>query len=142
MGPLPSTNLAGHQPLKRKIDYALDRLEELPSVDFKQSSSWIDLRGNIVRSILGMGNLRDGGLIIVGVAESNEKWELAGISDEHRGTYSFDDMKDCVAKYVSPGVEFSVVEHSYQERVFLVIHVKPFVETPLVCKRDWPDEKL
>lgn len=142
MSPIPSSDLLGHRVLKERIDYALDRCEEVSSIDFKQSASWDELRGKIVRTILGMGNLRDGGLIIIGVAEEDDQWRITGVSDDHRVTYEPDDMADFAAKYVSPRADFTVVDHSYQEKRFVVIHVRPFAETPLVCKRDLPSENL
>ncbi|MEX0827484.1 MAG: ATP-binding protein, partial [Haliea sp.] len=120
---------------RSRINDALDRREEMPSVDFKQSAPWSDLRVKIVRTMLGMGNLRDGGLIIIGVAQSGESWELTGINDEHRRTYNPDVMADFVAKYVSPHCDFSAIQHAYEGQQYIVIHMKPFAAIPLVCKR-------
>ena len=43
---------------------------------------------------MAMGNLRDGGIIIVGVSERGETWDIDGISEEHRSTYDVDTITD------------------------------------------------
>ena len=48
----------------------------LKSVDFKESAPWNDLKWQIIRTALAMGNLRDGGIIVVGASERDDTCDL------------------------------------------------------------------
>ena len=74
MGALPSTDLKGYESLKDRVQGMLDMLQEGRTVDFKKASSWDDLKQGIPKDILAMSNLRDGGIIIIGVEENNNLW--------------------------------------------------------------------
>jgi len=83
MGSIPSSEAPGLKNLHERATAALDRRTELRDVDFKRSAAWDELRWKIIRTCLAMGNLRDGGLILIGVAETDGKVVLTGISQEH-----------------------------------------------------------
>lgn len=145
MAPIPSADTPGYHQLRERVQYALDQRREAPDVDFKESAPWNALKWQIIRTALGMGNLRDGGVIVIGVSERGNEWELTGISPEHRDTYDADTISDQIAPYVSPGVEPVIVRVTYtdprqQHKVeVLTIEVKEFAEIPLVCKKTGPD---
>jgi predicted HTH transcriptional regulator len=137
MAAIPSSDLPGHRQLMERAQAALDRLQEFPSVDFKESAAWDALRWRIVRTALGMGNLRDGGIVIIGVREQGRTWGPTGISDADMATYDPDVVQDQVGRHVSPGVSLDLVLHTHQDKKrYLVIAVHEFADTPLVCKRD------
>lgn len=88
-----------------------------------------------------MANLRDGGLIIVGVSERENLWELTGILPEHLATYDHDEIADQVAKYTSPCAQLDVVLHRHDDgKQYLVFNIHQFSETPAICKRNGPDD--
>lgn len=141
MGALPSTDLKGYELLKDRVQGALDLLQEVRAVDFKRAVMWNELKQCIPKDILAMSNLRDGGIIIIGVEESNNKWNRTGMMDEQLNTYSPDDMIDHVNKYASPSMTFNVVKHTDNEGLkYLVIKAREFEEKPFVCKRNCADE--
>lgn len=89
-----------------------------------------------------MGNLRDGGIIIVGVSERDDTWQLSGILKEHLETYDVDDLIAQVNSYVSPHIDLTLVSVNYSGgQEFLAIEVGEFADTPLVCKKNGPNPK-
>lgn len=119
---------------------ALDLCQESQSVEFKESASWETLKWKIIKSILAMGNLRDGGIIVVGASERGNSWGLTGITLEHLATFDADILREQVNAYVSPYANIDIVLVSFQnETRFLAIQVSEFHSTPLVCKKNGPD---
>lgn len=141
MGALPSNDLKGYELLKNRVQGALDLLQEGRAVEFKRSVMWNELKQGIPKDILAMSNLRDGGIIIIGVEESDNKWKRTGMTDEQLNTYDPDDMIDHVNKYASPSMTFNVVKHTDNEGLkYLVIRAHEFEEKPFVCKRNFAGE--
>jgi hypothetical protein len=83
-----------------------------------------------------MGNLRDGGVAIIGVSQRGDHWDLTGIQAEHLATYDVDMVTDQINKYVSPHIDTELVVVKYLNKDFLVFQFHEFVETPLVCKKN------
>ncbi len=137
MSPLPTTDLSGFSELKSRISGAFDMLQEARSLDFKKAIPWDEIKIDLTKDILAMSNLRDGGILILGVEEVNDNWELKGVSAETLETYDSDDMHDFVNRYASPTVSFDVVTHSDDSGLtYLVVQVHEFEDRPIVCKRN------
>jgi len=144
MGAIPTSDLPGHRHWGERADFALDKCQESQGVDFKESLPWDEIRPKVIRAALAMGNLRDGGLLIIGASERSSEWNLTGISEEHLGTYSVDDVIDQVNTHISPTVEIDVVTHEYRRLNlrFLVIGIREFSDIPLVCRKSLDAERL
>lgn len=54
----------------------------------------------LVKHILAMANVRDGGVILIGVGDKTS--ERQGVTDKQRSTYDLDTMRDQLAKYADP----------------------------------------
>ena len=121
MAAIPTTDLQGYEALRERTDGALQLLKESRAVDFKQSIKWEGYRIKFAETIMAMSNLRDGGIVIIGVSEENGNWKLKGIADEDLTTYDPDDMIDFVNKYASPVVNFDVVRHEVDRLKFLIM---------------------
>lgn len=140
MGAIPSSDMLGHRKLHERVYNALDLCQESKSVDFKESAPWEELKWQIIRTSLAMGNLRDGGIIVIGASERNDTWDLTGISKEHLLTYEVDEVIDVINKYSSPSIKIDLVTVKYRNgNVFLSIQVHEFTDSPFVCKRNGPD---
>jgi predicted HTH transcriptional regulator len=88
-----------------------------------------------------MGNLRDGGVIIIGASERGNNWELTGIAQEHLTTYDVDDTTDAINKYASPPMQIEMVRVKYQEdREFLAFQIREFEYAPYVCRNNSPNK--
>ena len=141
MGALPSTNLDGYSELKKRVEGAISFLQEARSVEFKSAAEWHDLKHGLTKHILAMANLRDGGIVIVGISETNNVWSITGVTADQLDKYDPDDMIDHINKYASPPIEFNVATHTTSEnKDLLVIQVYEFEEKPIVCKRNCGNE--
>jgi len=137
---IPTSDMPGHKELHDRVYNALDRCQESKSVDFKESAPWNDLKWQIIRTTLAMGNLRDGGIIVIGASERDDTWDLTGISSEHLSTYDVDDIIDAINKFASPPIKIEVVTVSYRnQNTFLAIQIHEFTDSPFVCKKNGPD---
>lgn len=139
MGAIPSSDLPGHKLLHERVVAALDLCQESQAIDFKESAPWENLAARIIKTCIGMGNLRDGGIVVIGVSERGDSWDLNGIQDEHRGTYDVDNIVDAVNKYSSPSITLDIVLVQHRDgKQYLAIRAREFSETPFVCKKDGP----
>src|SRR5437588_3304353 len=130
----PTTQMSGHTDLKGRITLALSRCQEQPWLDFKESQPWDVLRWRLLKTIMGMANLRDGGLILVGVAEDGTASKLTGIDAVHLPTFAYDDIVDQLNKYASPQVSVDIVLHDHDDgNRYLAFHVHQFKDSPIVC---------
>src|SRR5699024_8138875 len=94
---------------------------ENPSLDFKADSPLRVQR--LAKDIIAMSNVRDGGLIVIGVSDGNLT------------TYNKDHMKDKLTKYTDPPVDFDLHFPSDNNgKTFVVIKVHPFKEIPVICE--------
>lgn len=139
MGAIPDSTLPGHRQLHQRVVTALDLCQESRNVDFKESAPWANLQVHIVRTSMAMSNLRDGGIIIIGVGERGGSWRLDGISNQHLATYDEDDVNDFVNKYASPTIRVELVRVTHNGTSFLAIRVPEFVWSPIICNRNGAD---
>ncbi len=135
MASIPRTDTPGYRQLHERVENALDRLQEAPDIDFKESASWDALRWKIIKTALAMGNLRDGGILIVGVAERTGQEQRTGISETDLQTYDPDIVADQFGRFISPEIEFTLVQVPYRDNSYLAFEFQEFRELPLVCKR-------
>jgi len=139
MGAIPTSDMPGYRRLHERVFIALDRCQETQGIDFKESAPWNSLKWRIITTSLGMGNLRDGGIIVIGASERGQTWELTGITYEHLATYDPDVIIDVVNKYSSPNVEMDIVLTKYRnDQDFLSIQINEFKDAPIVCKKSGP----
>lgn len=138
MPPVPDTTLAGYDLLRERIDSYLDLLSESRNVDFKESQPYDVLKHKIIKAALAMSNIRNGGLVIVGVSERGPERTLEGISAAHLDTYDVDVMLDQIHAHASPEVGVDVVTHVRDGKTFLVISIHEFDSDLVICRKDGP----
>src|SRR5438876_1126749 len=120
MAPLPNSDLPGHKQIQQKVDLALDTCQESQAVEFTESQAWPILRWKITRTSLAMGNLRDGGIIVIGISQRGKKWSLSGVRKADLQTFDVDIINSQVNEYVSPHVDLTVVLHRREKKSFVV----------------------
>ncbi|MFO0942323.1 MAG: ATP-binding protein [Pirellulales bacterium] len=135
---IATTTGDGYRQIRSRIDLALQRRQETRGVEFKRSLPWDELRVKLAKTAMAMSNNRDGGIIIIGVAE-NDEWELTGVGEPVVSSYDQDDVASFFAKFSSPTVAVETVRHLYDGNEFVVLIISPFRETPVIVKRDSPD---
>ncbi len=140
MGAIPTSDMPGHKRLHERAILALDRCMEARDIDFKESCQWDTLQWRIIKTSMGMANLRDGGIIIIGASERESTWDLTGISVDHLKTYDVDKIVELANAYASPHVNLDIVTVAFKAGgVFLAIQIAEFSDTPVVCKKNGPD---
>lgn len=140
MAAIPRSDLPGHARLHQRAHGALDLCQEAQGVEFKESAAWDALKWKIIATCMGMSNLRDGGLILVGVSQRNDAWDLAGISPGHLSTFEPDTILGQLNSFASPPIEIDIVTVEYRNgRTFLAIQVREFAATPVVCRKNGPN---
>lgn len=127
------------EPLPPRQAGYLTQGSESRSLDFKQSRHWSsdkEFRLKIIRTILAMSNLQDGGAIVIGVSESPDGYPtVTGMSQEDFDSYNTDDVAAQVAKYADPPVGCQVIKGtSSGEHLIVVIEVPGLTRIPTVCK--------
>lgn len=114
-------------------------LGEVKAVEFKRGGPIGDahLLSKVIRAVLAMSNRRDGGLVVVGVAEEDHQLVWNGISDEDAATWVSDHLADKIAPYADPSVHFELSRVQWEDKTYLTIEVEEFDTVPVVCKRDY-----
>ena len=138
MASIPRTDTPGYRQLHERVGNALDRLQEAPDIEFKESASWDTLRWKIIKTALAMGNLRDGGILIVGVSQREGQEQRTGITQTDLETYDRDNIADQFERF-SPDIECTLVQVPYRDKDYLAFEFQEFREIPLICKRRGPD---
>lgn len=138
MGALPTIDSGS---LKDRVTGVLELPQESRAVELKRAAKWEELKKGIPKDILAMSNLRDGGIIVIGVQEKDNKWNRTGMTEDQLSTYDPDNMIDHINKYASPPITVDVVTYTDDKGLnYLVIQVHEFKEKLIVCKRNCPDE--
>jgi predicted HTH transcriptional regulator len=116
-----------------QLERLLDGAEETDTLEFKGPMAWD--KTSLVKDILAMANVIDGGRIIVGVEDGT--YQRIGLTDEQAATFDIEVMRDQVAPFADPRVTFrcDVVPDAGGLR-YAVIEVSPFDDLPVVCRRD------
>ncbi|MBN2211149.1 MAG: ATP-binding protein [Sedimentisphaerales bacterium] len=135
MGAIPDTSNVVYDELRKTIDTALAYGKESRSVEFKRGANWDELKRNIIKTCLGMANLRGGGLIIIGAEEDGTSLRLSGVSNEQLCTYDPDIIKEQVDSYASPSIDLDIVRHNVDKIIFIAIKVFEFSRQIIICKK-------
>jgi predicted HTH transcriptional regulator len=91
----------------------------------------------LAKEVMAMSNIRDGGVIILGVGSDGTP---LGISELLAIEFNQDAVAAAIADYSAPYVEITVTAgHNGGNplKYFVVIQVKEFSEVPILCKRDY-----
>jgi len=114
-------------------------LKERRNVEFKQSTAWegAEWKAKIVKAVLGLSNVRDGGWIVIGIPrKADGSYELSGMEAAHLITYDEDTLNSNVAVYADPYAKLSLDKVNVDGKDFVVIGVKEFDEIPVICKKN------
>ena len=134
MPQLPDGGGPGFQALRDRVQTALLLDSESPSVNFKGGAAWSALKITIVKSVLAMSNLSDGGLIIIGHPQDGAI--SPGVSERDLATYDPDVMRDKIDEYASPRAIITMAQFELSGHKYIGIKVEEFEELPVVCKKD------
>lgn len=94
----------------------------------------------VARAAMAMANLRDGGLVCIGIEEAQMVAMQPGLSESQQQDWSdYDNVHDALGRYSEPPVAFAVspLQLTGGTRV-VVLQVDEFEDVPHVCKKDYP----
>lgn len=117
---------------------AIRRLVELRDTEFKESQPFEWLRYKIAKAAMGMANLRDGGLIVIGVSQ-RDRLMATGVTAEHEATYDPDNVIEAINRHARPPVDCTVRVVNVDGANYVGIEVRTFDRSPIFCKRSTPD---
>lgn len=132
---IPS-NLPPQSPIARLASDTLETLIEVRSVEYKQSEPFGTLKVHIIKTAIAMSNLRDGGLLIVGVERRAAGLHRTGISSADLTTYDADSVLAAINTYATPAVDAIVATMEHKGVKYLVMYVQEFSSTPVICAKD------
>src|SRR5262245_50662035 len=88
-----------------------------------------------------MGNIRDGGLVCIGIDEKHLSQMLPGLGQYLAEWSDFDDVSAALTRYVEPPVDLHLQSFRLRSSAdVVVLEVAEFQDVPHICKRSHPDE--
>jgi hypothetical protein len=133
---------------KELCSYLYDYENETPHLEYKESISWDDTNSKekIIQTILAMSNIRDGGVLVIGVKEileeQGKKYRREGMSDEHYNSFDEDRVRETVRQFAEPFVALDLIKKIYDNNKFVIITVKEFDEIPVICRKSGKSDNL
>jgi predicted HTH transcriptional regulator len=119
-----------------ELEQLLEATTETQTLEFKRACDW-DVR-SFAKDILAMSNVRDGGHIVVGIADVSLSRQ--GITTTQKETYKQDEMRDHMSVYADPHVNFIVMFPKDRDgKEYVVIKVFQFDTQPVISRKDGPD---
>jgi len=103
-------------------------------LEFKSSISWDGLKFKIIKTMLALSNIREGGYIIIGKKDDGT---LEGMQQNDLDTYEMDRISTDVERYADPYVRFEFNICSFDSKSFVVFKVYEFDEIPVICKKGY-----
>lgn len=113
--------------------------KELRNVEYKASALWNDdnTKQKIIKSMLAMANIRDGGSVVIGVEQKKGgTFELSGMAQADFDSFNFETISAVVAEFADPYVTFSLTKDDLQGKRIVIIDVEEFPDIPVICKKD------
>jgi predicted HTH transcriptional regulator len=110
--------------------------------EYKAPMPWTDdlTKAKITRAILAMSNTIDGGVIIVGMRELEDKtYDPVGLSKADASTFNHDTIADYLKEYADPYAQFTVESIECGGKEFVCIQVTAFDDYPVICKKNGRD---
>lgn len=119
----------------------LNQHNEQRNCEFKGNISWNDpeQKHKIVKAILSMTNLRDGGYFIIGVAKTSnvDGYQLIGVTRDVANTYNHDNVSALANSFSRSNINIQLKLFDKDDKFFVVIQVSEFSNVPAICGKDY-----
>lgn len=124
-----------------EVEAVLSAGNELRGLEVKGPGPATDgqLFAKVTRAALSMGNLRDGGHVVIGIADGDIGRMLPGLNpDDLVSWMAFDHVSRRMAEYADPPLRFSVADVLLSSGATVaVFEVSEFADIPHLCARDY-----
>ena len=135
------------RPIKKNfIRQILQGNSENLNLEFKETFDFVKnewARERLIRSILALSNTRDGGYVVIGVRENQDKtFSPNGMKEEHLTIFKskLEDLKSKIESFSSSPVNYEIGIGKYEiekeERDIILITVIEFILNPLICRKN------
>ena len=115
----------------------IDYPNEERHIEFKEDIKWDgDIKSKLTKHIMAMANLRDGGWIIIGKEEQNDRtFKAVGVTQENYDSFDPDHVKAFVYSHAEPPIKLNIHKKEHEGKLFVGIQVKGFDTTPIICRK-------
>lgn len=107
-------------------------------LEYKAAMNWRNplTRISIAKAIMAMSNLKEGGVIVIGMRERQKNaWVPEGLDGEDMASFNQDDIATYVNDKVRPFAQFSLSRVNLDSMDFVILRVQEFDETPLIVTK-------
>ncbi len=124
-----------------EIETALAAGYELRGLEVKGPGERTDshLFAKVTRTALSLANLRDGGYVLIGLADDDLSALTPGLNDSEISSWlAFDDVSRKLATYADPPLRFDLADRTLSTGARVVLlHVHEFDEVPVLCAKGY-----
>jgi predicted HTH transcriptional regulator len=115
---------------------------EIPTLEFKGPAPRTEraFLANVARAALAMANSRDGGRVVLGVAQHDGRLDAVGLSDAQISSWGYDETAADLNAYATPSISFDLEVVPFRGARCVVIHVYEFASEPILCAQDFGGE--
>jgi hypothetical protein len=128
-------------PAINELTAILLRGHESKDFDYKSAMEWdeVDKKAccELVKDVLAMANTL-GGFIAIGISEHPDKWSFDGVSTEQAKSFDTSRLNRFLQNYADPPINALLRKVNYDGKVFVMIEVSAFSDTPHICQREYP----
>ena len=120
------------------IELYIQHGKEERYLEYKGSMVWTSdyAKVEIAKAMMAMSNLRNGGVIVVGMKETKRGvWDPDIMTDEQVASFTQDDIAQWVNDYAVPAVQFTVEPFVLDTNKFVIIKVREFDAFPTICRK-------
>jgi len=108
-------------------------------LEYKRSMIWTGndtTKVKIAKAMMAMANLRNGGVIVVGMQETTRGvWVPEVMTPQQISSFTQDDVAQWVNDYATPAVQFSIRAFALNSNEFVIIQVQEFDTSPVICRK-------
>jgi predicted HTH transcriptional regulator len=108
-------------------------------LEYKRSMIWTGndtTKVKIAKAMMAMANLRNGGVIVVGMQETTRgTWVPEVMTPQQISSFTQDDVAQWVNDYATPAVQFSVGAFAIGGNQFVILQVQEFDTSPVICRK-------
>lgn len=129
---------AGRMLSQEELEGVLRTGREGRSFELKRPGTSSDSRfmAKVARAVLSMGNLRDGGQVVVGIDDAAPSNMLPGLAGEELASWSYDVVAARLAVYADPPLSFDLASITLASgATVIVIEVAQFAVVPHLCAK-------
>ncbi|MEE9455632.1 MAG: ATP-binding protein [bacterium] len=111
---------------------------EAKNHDYKEFLRWRgstkDEKLELIRDILGMANIQDGGKIIGGVRDAD--FSFVGNAEDDVASFDQTELNQFLERYTDPKHVCIIYKHEFDGKRTVIIEVPEFREIPIICKKE------